>query len=222
MPCDSHKTILVPNRLTLSFSHLNSRMARTKVPQRRAVRSQAGRSRPGPKCTWSQHLQHWWNSHSTSTRNLSQSGGDEQKDRGGRVTGTGGEVTGVITNPTVGPDDYGGWAIYVRRGGTSLQEALTYHGRQSPPEVNSCMLHSWRSPESIDQGQWLFGRSTSFKEHRAPHSEKALLMASPQDSPRSGQIWPVLPSTCHLVFAGRCGGIFGWAHGRLEPLCHTC
>ena len=50
------------------------------------------------------------------------------------MTGTGGKVTRAIANLTVGPDGCRGWAIYVGRGGASLQEGPTYHGRQSPPE----------------------------------------------------------------------------------------
>ena len=127
MPCDSHETVLVPDRLTLSFSHFNSSMARTKVTPKKSRRSMTGRSTPGPKFMQSWHLKHWWTP-STSTRNPSQSRGDKQKDRGDRATGMGEEVTGVITNPTVGPDSCGGWAIYIGLGGASLQEALTYHG----------------------------------------------------------------------------------------------
>ena len=60
------------------------------------------------------------------------------------------------------------------------------------------------------------------KEHRAVYLQKALLTASSWNSPRGRQIWPVLPGACHLVSAGSCGGIFGWAHGRCKPLHHTC
>ena len=48
------------------------------------------------------------------------------------VAGRGGEVTGVITNLTVGPDGCGGWAIYISREGASQEEAPTYCGRQGP------------------------------------------------------------------------------------------
>ena len=37
MPHDSCETVLVPDRLTLSFSHLNSSMARTKVTPRKGT-----------------------------------------------------------------------------------------------------------------------------------------------------------------------------------------
>ena len=46
----------------------------------------------------------------------------------------GGEVTGVVTNLTVGPDGCGDWAIHVGQGGASQKEALTYHGRQGALE----------------------------------------------------------------------------------------
>ena len=44
-----------------------------------------------------------------------------------------GRSTIIIANLTVGPDGCRGWAICFR-GGASPEEALTYHGRQSPPE----------------------------------------------------------------------------------------
>ena len=46
----------------------------------------------------------------------------------------GGEVTGVITDLTVGPDGCGGQDIYVGQGGASQEEALTYCGRQGSPD----------------------------------------------------------------------------------------
>ena len=79
-----------------------------------------------------------------STRDPSRARG-EGMCRGGRATGRGGEVTTVITNLTVGLDDHGIQAIYVRRGGASLQEALTYCGRQGPPEG---ILVGWASKEA--------------------------------------------------------------------------
>ena len=56
------------------------------------------------------------------------------KDQGGRAAGTGGEVTGVITNLTFGPDGCGSQAIYVGSGGASEEEAPAYCGRQGPLE----------------------------------------------------------------------------------------
>ena len=53
--------------------------------------------------------------------------------RGGKMDGGCGKVPIVIANPTVGPDGCRGWAICFR-GGASQEKALTYHGRQSPPE----------------------------------------------------------------------------------------
>ena len=68
-----------------------------------------------------------------STRNPFRTRGDHQEDCRGAARG-GGEVTTVIANPTVGPYGCGGWAIYIGWGGASSYEALTYCGRQSPPE----------------------------------------------------------------------------------------
>ena len=82
---------------------------------------------------WSWHIS-TGRSPSASMRNPSQSRGAKQKDRRGRVTGTGGEVPRVIANPTVGPDGCRGWAIYIGQGGAILWEAPTYHGRQGLPE----------------------------------------------------------------------------------------
>ena len=53
---------------------------------------------------------------------------------GGEMAGGCGEVTVIIANPTVGSDGCRSWAIYVGSGGASQEEALTYRGRQSPPE----------------------------------------------------------------------------------------
>ena len=44
-----------------------------------------------------------------------------------------GKVTIIVANLTVGPDGCRGRAICFG-GGASLEEAPTYHGRQSPPE----------------------------------------------------------------------------------------
>ena len=45
-----------------------------------------------------------------------------------------GQVTVIITNPTVCPDGCRGWAIYIRSGGASQEEAPTDCGRQIPLE----------------------------------------------------------------------------------------
>ena len=95
------------------------------------------------------------------------------------MTGTGGEVTRVIINPTVGPDGCGGWAIYVGWGGASSQEAPAYHGRQGPLEgiLVGCTAEKALKVLTGDSGS-----SQDLlvpKEHGAPHLQKALLMASP-------------------------------------------
>ena len=80
----------------------------------------------------------------------------------------------------------------------------------------------WRqgSPEGILQG-WsgeeapkvLTGDSCSLwnllvpKDHWASYLEITLLVASPQDSPWSGPLWPALPGACHTDSAGSCRGI---------------
>ena len=98
------------------------------------------------------------------------------------------EVTRVIANPRVGPDGCRGGAIYVGWGGASLQEAVTYHGRQGPPEgiLASCTTEEAPKVPSRDSGS--LQDLPVPKELGALHLEKALLMASPQDSPRNGQI----------------------------------
>ena len=40
----------------------------------------------------------------------------------------------VIIDLTVGPDGYGGWAVYVRQEGADLKEDPTDHGRQGSQE----------------------------------------------------------------------------------------
>ena len=62
------------------------------------------------------------------------SGGGREVSGGGKMAGGCGKVTFFIHNPTVSPDGCGGWGIYIRSGGASQEEALTYHGRQSPLE----------------------------------------------------------------------------------------
>ena len=100
-------------------------------------------------------------------------------ERRGEEVGRGGEITRVTANPTVGPDNCRGWAIYVGRGGASSQEALTYHGRQGPPEG---ILAGCTSEEAL---KVLIGDSYSLqdlpvsKEQGTPHLENALLTASP-------------------------------------------
>ena len=49
------------------------------------------------------------------------------------MAGRCGKVAVIIANLTVGPDGCRGGAICFR-GGAGQEEALPYHGRQSPPE----------------------------------------------------------------------------------------
>ena len=76
-----------------------------------------------------------------SQRALTHERGGEEAGGRGREVGAGGKEAGgcgqvpiIIANPTVGPHGCGGWAIYVRSGGASQEEAPTDHRRQSPPE----------------------------------------------------------------------------------------
>ena len=62
-----------------------------------------------------------------------------------REAGRGGEVTRVITNPTVGPYGCRGWASHIGQGEVSQKEALTYHGRQDPPEG---IPEGWKGEEA--------------------------------------------------------------------------
>ena len=59
---------------------------------------------------------------------------DGEEESRGREVGGGREVTGVVTDPTVGPDGCRGQAIYVRWGGASKKEAQTNHRRQGSLE----------------------------------------------------------------------------------------
>ena len=155
--------------------------------------------------------------------------GGEEADGGGREVGGGskraggcGKVSVVIANPTVGPDGCRGGAICFGSGGASQEEALTYHGKQSPPEL---IPPGWKGQEDQEVPAW---HSCSLrdlavpKEHWAPCWETPLLMISPQDSPRSWQVWLVLPREHHHMPAGSCRSTHGWSHGRCQPLCHTC
>ena len=143
-----------------------------KWPWRREGRNVARKYKHGPKYTCSQHLQHWWTP-STSTRNPSQSRGNNEEDRGGKVTGTGGEVTGVNSKLTVGPDGCRGWAIYVRRGRASLQEAPAYHGRQGPLEGILAGCTNEEAPKS-----WP-GTAALCEIHQFPKSTELLIWKLP-------------------------------------------
>ena len=65
--------------------------------------------------------------------------------------GGSGEVTGVITDPTVGPDGCRGQAIYVRWGGAGQKEALDWLWEARLPRRNSWRLEKWRSPRGTGQ-----------------------------------------------------------------------
>ena len=78
----------------------------------------------------------------SSTRNPSGSRTNYEMCSRGRVARGRGKVATVIANPTVGPDGCRGQAIYVRWGGASQEEDLTYHGRQSSPEG---ILKGWQN-----------------------------------------------------------------------------
>ena len=64
--------------------------------------------------------------------------------------------------------------------------------------------------------QW-FQKSTKLLIRKLP-----LLVVSLQGSPWSRQIWLELPREHHHMPAGSCRSIYGWSHGRCQPLCHTC
>ena len=132
--------------------------------------------RPNYMC--SQHLQQWWTS-SASTRNPSQSRGNNKEDRGGGAAGTGEEVTGVISKPTVGPDGCRDWAIYVGWGEASSQEAPTYYGRQSLLEgiLVGC-THEKATKVHTGDSYSLQDLPVS-KEHGTLYLEIVLLMDSP-------------------------------------------
>ena len=66
------------------------------------------------------------------------------------MAGGSGLVAVIIANPTVGPDGCGGWAICFRRG-ASQEEALPYHGRQSPLEG---IPQGWEGKEDQEVLAW--------------------------------------------------------------------
>ena len=57
------------------------------------------------------------------------------------------EVARCITDPTIGPDGSGSWAIYVGQGGASQEEALTDCGRQGSLEGIPLGWKSEKIPE---------------------------------------------------------------------------
>ena len=161
VPCDSHKTILVPNRLTLFFSFEFQNGEDKSNPKEGQRGTWLEDQDPGPSACGA-NTSSTGGPPRTSTRNLSQSGGEEQKYRGGEVTGTSGEVTRGITNLTVGPDGCRGWAIYTG-GRSQLTRSSDLPWEAKPPRRNSCRLHGRRSPKSTIWGQWLFMKSAGFK-----------------------------------------------------------
>ena len=70
---------------------------------------------------------------------------------GSKEAGGCGKVCIIITNLTVDPDGCGGWAIYAGCGGASQEEALTNHGRQSPPEG---IPPGWKGEEDQEVLAW--------------------------------------------------------------------
>ena len=66
------------------------------------------------------------------------------------MAGGSGSVTIIIANLTVGPDGCGGRAICFGRG-ASQEEALPYHGRQSPPEG---IPQGWEGKEDQEVPAW--------------------------------------------------------------------
>ena len=95
------------------------------------------------------------------------------------MIGIGGEVTGVVSNPTVGQDGCRGWAIYVKRGEASSQEAPTYCGRKDPSEGILAGCTTEKAPEVPTGDSCSLQDLSVSKEHRALHLQNALLMASP-------------------------------------------
>ena len=143
------------------LSLLNPSMVRTKMTPGKGREEHGWKYKHRPKYKISQHLQHQWTP-SASTRNIFQSRGNNKEDRGGRATETGGEVTRVVSNLTVGPDCCRGWAIYIGRRRPAHKMLPPTVGGQALRR-NSCRLHHWKSPESTDWGQLLFTRSASSK-----------------------------------------------------------
>ena len=82
-----------------------------------------------------------------------------------------GEIAGVVSNPTVGPDGHRGWAINVRWGGAGLKETLTDCGRQGSPEWIPEGQESKEAPEvPAGDGDSLQDLWVS-KEHWAPNTQ---------------------------------------------------
>ena len=96
---------------------------------------------------------------SPNTRTPARPGGESCSS----AVGGSGEVTRVITNPTVHPDGCRGWAIYVGWGRSQLTRCSNLPWEARPPGRNFCGLHHWRSPQSTDLWQWLFTRFAGFK-----------------------------------------------------------
>ena len=110
---------------------------------------------------------------------------EEEKVGRGREVGGGGQtavgcgkIPIIIANLTVGSDGCRGWAICFG-GGASLEEALTYCGRQSPPEGISPGWKSQKDQEVLAWHSCSLGDLVVPKEYRAPYQETPLLMASP-------------------------------------------
>ena len=124
------------------------------------------------------------------------------------------------------PDSWPRWLwrldhlLWVRRSQSGGSSNLLWEAK--PPGRNSSRLERSNDQEVLAWHSCSLKDLVVPKEHWAPHQETPLLAVSPWDSPRSGQVWFVLPRECHHMPAGSCRSICGQSHGRCQCLHHTC
>ena len=82
------------------------------------------------------------------------------------------------------------------------------------PGRNSSRMARSRKPRSTNQVQLPSVKSGSSKRAQSSYLEIPLLLVTLPDSPRSGQIWFVLPGVHYYMPTARCRGIYSRPHGR--------
>ena len=160
-----------------------------------------------------------------SQKALTHEGGQEDDGRGWEA-GRGGKTAGgwVGHHHHHQPDSWPRWLwrlghLLWGRNQSGGSSDLPWEAK--PPRRNSSRLVRVKKTRKYWPGTVALWEIKQFpKEHWAPYQETPLLMASPWDSPRSGQIWFALPREHHNMPAGSCRSIFGQSHGRHQPLHH--
>ena len=213
MPCDSCEAVLASDWLV--FAPIPA-WQEPKWHLGKGRMGEARRSKQEPRSTWKPQNPLHQLTPSARNRRSSNPEWAGEEDPGCREAGRDGEVIRVISNLTIGPDGCGGQTIHVGWGGASQEEAPTYHGRQDPLEgilragkVKKPQKY-WLGTVALHEIFW-FQKSIELLIWKLPFSQLVHKIAQ-----EMGKY-----DMCHTDSAGSCRGIFGWAPGRWQPLCHS-